>query len=98
MRSNAKLSLLAMQKGKLSIRTALSTWEGVLRRVPQSSVFGPRLFNISVNDLLMNTDNAGLSVMRMTQISIVPVKTYVLLKTTLIGILRMQLHGLFKMA
>ena len=39
----------------------------------------------------------ALSIMRMIQISIVPMRTFTLF-TTLIVILRTQLHGLFKMA
>ena len=36
----------------MTLGTASSTWEAVLREVPEGSVVGPKLFNIFISDLV----------------------------------------------
>ena len=91
-------SYLSSRYQRVKLSDAFSTWQEVSRGVPQGSILGPTFFNIFMNDLAYGIKQCRIVNYADDTNIHCSNKMFVLSKTTLISILRMLLHGLFKMA
>ena len=54
-------SYLTKRRRGVRVNSNFSTWERIISGVPHSSILGPLLFNIFLNDLLLFVENSDLS-------------------------------------
>ena len=51
---------LSHRKQRTKIVSAYSDWAGTIHVIPQSSMFGPLLFNIFINDIFLVVEKSGI--------------------------------------
>ena len=75
-------SYLANLKQRTKVESSHSGWFEFIRRIPQSSILGPLLFNIFINDIFLKYKNPTFVTLQMTIHCILVAKTEKLLLKT----------------